>query len=278
MPKRKLLTEMSKRHYRRLKNKARNITIDKNINTNINELSIDSDNTNALQNSRDIAYESTNNVTDVSSDQNSNNIIAQKITDVNNDHDQTNITFRNEQPQQCINTSDNENVHDLHYDSTNLENLLSPITFTSNKKENDGHTSPFTDCSIRDDLTNWAAQFHVSHVAVTAFLSVLRKHGFDSNLLKNSKTLMKTPKCTNIRKVAPGEYFHNGLKSEIIAFLKKRQDDIDLIEVQISIDGLPISDSSTNQLWPILGSVAPSLSNVFMIGCYFGSVREEETV
>ncbi|EZA50805.1 hypothetical protein X777_11060, partial [Ooceraea biroi] len=90
---------------------------------------------------------------------------------------------------------------------------------------------------------------------------------------ENSKTLMKTPKSTNIRSVAPGEYFHNGLRSEIMAFLQKSQIDVDLIEVQISIDGLPISNSSTNQLWSILGLVIPDLSNIFIIGCYFGSKK-----
>lgn len=127
--------------------------------------------------------------------------------------------------------------------------------------------------SLRDEFTNWAAQFQISHVAITALLSILRKHGFDGYLPKNPKTLMKTPKCTNIRRVAPGEYFHNGLRSGIMTFLKRSRDDIDLIEVQISIDGLPISKSSTSQLWPILGSVLPSLNDIFIIGCYFGSKK-----
>lgn len=57
---------------------------------------------------------------------------------------------------------------------------------------------------------------------------------------------MKTPKYTNVRRVA-GE-FHNDLKSEIMAFLRKIEDDVDLVQVQISINRLPISNSSTNQL------------------------------
>ncbi|XP_070163411.1 uncharacterized protein [Polyergus mexicanus] len=46
--------------------------------------------------------------------------------------------------------------------------------------------------TIRQDLTNWAVQFQISHTAVTALLSILRNHGFD-NLPKNCKTMLKTP-------------------------------------------------------------------------------------
>lgn len=106
-----------------------------------------------------------------------------------------------------------------------------------------------TTASIRDDLINWAVQFQIPHTAITALLLILKNHGF-SYLPKSCKTLMKTPKCTNVRRVAPGEYFHNGLRSGIMTFLQKSQDDIDLqlISVQISIDGLPISKSSNSQL------------------------------
>lgn len=90
MPKRKLLSEMSKRHYRRLKCSTRNITLAENINS---KLSTDFANIDALQSD--------------SSDS----------SDTNSNLDQTNITLRNELSQQCINTSDKENVHDLHYNN-----------------------------------------------------------------------------------------------------------------------------------------------------------------
>lgn len=99
MPKRKLLSEISKRHYRRLKCSTRNITLAENIN---NKLSIDFANIDALQSD--------------SSDTSSN-------------LDQTNITLRNELSQQCINTSNKENVHDLHYDNIDLKDLVYPNTF-----------------------------------------------------------------------------------------------------------------------------------------------------
>lgn len=249
MPKRKLLSEMSKRHFRRLKCNARNIAIAK-----MKKLSTES-------------------VKKYNQLQNSSNINAYVIADVNHDLDEaTNIVPTN---YFCSNISDNENVaHDLDCDnSSNLENVLCLIALTFNNVENADHTNLSAAASIRDDVTNWAGHFQISHIAVTALLSILRKHGFDSYLPKNSKTLMKTPRYTNVRKIAPGEYFHNGLKSGIIMFLQNNQDNIDSVPLQISIDGLPISKSSTNQLWPILGSVIPNLYDIFLIGCYFGSKK-----
>jgi hypothetical protein len=218
---------MSKRHYRRLKCNTYNIATAENIKNR----SIDFVNTDNLQNSSDV--------------------IEYEITDVNRDlHQAANVIVKNELSQQCFNISDNEDVaNDSSNDnSSNLENLLCSIAYTFDNDKNTGHTNFFATSSIRDNLINWTAQFQISHVAITALLSILRKHGFDSYLPKNSKTLMRTPRYTNVRKVAPGEYFHNGLRSGIMAFLRKSRDDIDLIEVQISIDGLPISNSSTNQL------------------------------
>lgn len=250
MPKRKLLSEMSKRHYRRLKCNARNTTIAENM----NKLSTDFVKVHDIQKSSDITH---------------------AITNVNCELDQaTNVALRNESPQHYCNVPDNENVaHNLDYNSdSNLEDLC-PIAFTFNNRKNADCINSSTAATICQDITNWAVQFQISHTAITALLSILRNHGFDNCLPKNSKTLLKTPKFTNVRRVPPGEYFHKGLRLGIMQFLQKSQDDVDSVAVQISIDGLPISKSSTNQLWPILGSVRPNLSDIFIIGCYYGSKK-----
>lgn len=251
MPKRKLLSQMSKRHYRRLKRK----TCDIAMRESMNKSSTDSNNT------------------------------SNAMTSINRNVDQTtNITLTKELSQQYSNILDiyNENVtcNDSNFtlEESNYtfvkqsiaEDLLCPTASTSNNEKNNGYTKLSSALSIKDDLINWAVQYQISHTAVTALLQIVRKHNFDICFPKNCKSLLKTPRHTNIRKVAPGEYFHNGLITGILEFLRNSPDNIDLIEVQISIDGLPISNSSTNQLWPILGSVAPSFNTVFIIGCYFG--------
>lgn len=157
MPKRKLLSEMSKRHYHRLKCNARNITIAENM----KKLSMKFAKVHDVQNSSDI--------------------IAHVITEVNCELDQaTNITLSNEPLQQDCNILDNENIAYNHEynSSSNLEDLC-PIAFTFNNEKNADFTSLSTATTIRQDLTNWAVQFQISHTAVTALLSILRNHGFD---------------------------------------------------------------------------------------------------
>lgn len=48
--------------------------------------------------------------------------------------------------------------------------------------------------------------------------------------------------------------------------------DIDYVKISINIDGLPLSNSSSQQFWPILGSVFP-YNNVFVIGLYHGTEK-----
>ncbi|KYN06570.1 hypothetical protein ALC62_02477 [Cyphomyrmex costatus] len=240
---------MSERHYRRLKSNAYNIAIA----ANNDKQSIHTDNDDVSQS---FSYCDVN---------------ANLVTNIDHDLEATNCTLRNELSQQDINIFDIHNENTVYdFDSDNSYIFANPscstaLTFNNEKSIN--HASSFTTLSIKDNLTNWAVQYQISHTAVTALLQILRKN---FNLPKNCKTLLKTPINTNIRKVAPGEYFHCGLKSGIMEFLQKSRNDVDLVEVQICIDGLTISKSSTNQLWPILSSVAPTFDKIFIIGCYFG--------
>lgn len=48
------------------------------------------------------------------------------------------------------------------------------------------------------------------------------------------------------------------------------------IELIINIDGLPLTRSSTNALWPILGNIY-GLSNVFIIGAYVGPQKPQDS-
>jgi hypothetical protein len=83
-------------------------------------------------------------------------------------------------------------------------------------------------------------------------------------LPKDSRTLLKTPKTSVIKIVEPGHYCHFGLRvglteaiqKEIITFSSSHNLNIRL---KISTDGLPLSDSSNSQLWPIMGCLNGSL-------------------
>lgn len=48
------------------------------------------------------------------------------------------------------------------------------------------------------------------------------------------------------------------------------------INLKISTDGLPLTDSSNSQLWPIMSCILRS-SKVFVIGVYHGHSKEKDS-
>ncbi|XP_070527391.1 uncharacterized protein [Cardiocondyla obscurior] len=64
-------------------------------------------------------------------------------------------------------------------------------------------------------------------------------------------------------------YCHFGLKKGILNILTGIKENVGSINIAVNIDGLPISKSSKQQFWPILGSIL-SYSDVFAIGIYYG--------
>ncbi|KYN17972.1 hypothetical protein ALC57_09733, partial [Trachymyrmex cornetzi] len=123
-------------------------------------------------------------------------------------------------------------------------------------------------------LVQWACTHRISHVALSHLLSGLRAAlPTFSNLPKCAKTLLRTPRSSVITEIFPGQYCHFSIEYSILQFLSRSKNTVSSpIQIQIGIDGLPISRSSSNQLWPILGRIMPN-GKVFLIGCYFGKTK-----
>jgi len=76
-------------------------------------------------------------------------------------------------------------------------------------------------------------------------------------LSSDARTLLNTPKKTVTRECGSGHYFHYGLEKALKEKLKHctNINDVDNIEININIDGLPLTKSSQSQLWLILGQI-----------------------
>lgn len=98
-------------------------------------------------------------------------------------------------------------------------------------------------------------------------------HPTFSNLPKCAKTLLCTLRSSVIIEIFPGQYCHFNIEYNILQFISRNKNTVSSpVQIQIGIDGLPISRSSSNQLWPILGRIMPD-GKVFLIGCYFGKSK-----
>ncbi|XP_029156842.1 uncharacterized protein LOC114929464 isoform X1 [Nylanderia fulva] len=142
---------------------------------------------------------------------------------------------------------------------------------------NSSHSSISSDefsnkTDIINDIRLWAIENHVSHSATSSLLKILVKYGH--NLPLDARTLFQTPKQVDIIEMTPGKYYHAGLSDSLRKSIRKHYCQSNLpsqININVNIDGLPLTKSSGSQFWPILGSiVADFYTEPFIIGVYHG--------
>lgn len=121
-------------------------------------------------------------------------------------------------------------------------------------------------------LKNIFLKHHVSRRVSDDILHALNEDGI--NVPKTTKQLLNINNDPIVtRTVNPGLYFHFGLKKQVLK-LGDMLSDIEIIEVDIGIDGLPLFKSSLIGLWPILGKIINlTVECVFPIGIYCGNKK-----
>ncbi|XP_077255479.1 uncharacterized protein LOC143893691, partial [Temnothorax americanus] len=90
-------------------------------------------------------------------------------------------------------------------------------------------------------------------------------------LPNDPRTLLTTPRKTLTNNVEPGIYAHFGLKFAVEKLISKVDISTVLsIDLLVNIDGLPLSKSSSSQIYPILCSLFKYPHNISVIGIYHG--------
>lgn len=165
------------------------------------------------------------------------------------------------------NDSDSEEINVISSSEEKNEFLSLFEEEFSNDDENDKDTE---NNDLKIFLANWAVKENISQTLRILLRGILQYtcEKCHYNIPSNPRTFLCTPRKTNVRNCADGEYYHFGLFKSIkdnLSLLKN----LNNIKISINIDGLPLAKSSQQQLWPILGSVAHS-KQVFIIGAYYG--------
>ncbi|XP_072760814.1 LOW QUALITY PROTEIN: uncharacterized protein [Anoplolepis gracilipes] len=129
--------------------------------------------------------------------------------------------------------------------------------------------------SLREDLRKLIIERNICHNTANELLKILKKH---VELPSDVRVLLSTSRniSANIKCISNGRYVHFGLiftlKRSIEIYSSFIQTDEIKININIYIDGLPISKSSGSQFWPIMASI----ENIhiytlpFVIGIYHG--------
>lgn len=130
--------------------------------------------------------------------------------------------------------------------------------------------------SFREELKSWALTFQIKHTALNALLIILKSHVPDNVLPKDARTLVSTPRNTEVKSDnLGGEYWHYGLQKVLEDTLTQFDNIPSEISLNINIDGLPTFKSSTCSFWPILVNVHEMTQHVspLVVGIFCGECK-----
>ncbi|XP_070163480.1 uncharacterized protein [Polyergus mexicanus] len=150
-----------------------------------------------------------------------------------------------------------------------------PVLTDNNKYNNE--------LSLQEDLQKLIIECNVPHNIANELLRILRKHGH-TELPSDVRVLVNTPRngnaSVNIKRMDNGRYAHFGLTSVLERSIKIYSQFIETneIKININVDGLPISKSSSSQFWPIMASIEDIAIRTlpFVIGIYHGMCKPSD--
>lgn len=182
------------------------------------------------------------------------------------------IEFNEERKENSSDNSENNESDTSLISDLTEESIVQRMRDVESDNEIDHKDSQFI-----KDIVSWALMFNISHVALAALLSILRKYT-QYLFPKDPRTLLKTPRHTVVVEMGCGQYCHfgfqNSLKKMLDGYNKVLGQMTDHLDIFINIDGLPISKSSNSALWPILCSDTV-LKSVFIVGAYYGQTKPQ---
>lgn len=133
----------------------------------------------------------------------------------------------------------------------------------------DNEFSNFSQNDLQVSLAAWATRNRCTQVCVTELLAILRLNGH-SELPKDPRTLLKTPRNVTVAQKCGGEYVYIGIEKGIRLILKDFPQvsySSQMVDLLVNTDGVPLYKSSNTQLWPILGLVNGTIPFIISIFC-----------
>lgn len=128
-----------------------------------------------------------------------------------------------------------------------------------------------TNSNLHVKLADWATNYCVPFVIINALLLILRE--FHPELPVDARTLMSTPRQTNLKQLkSGGEYIHFGIRRGLEQMLNFGFfGGSSHLKLQFNVDGLPLFKSSGKTIWPILCSVVNATCKLpFIVGIFCG--------
>lgn len=134
------------------------------------------------------------------------------------------------------------------------------IPSLSNAVDSTSHNSHFDLTKMQQEfhqkLSEWAHACNPTHHQIRELLMVCNET-LPFNLPRDPRTILGTPRSVTITNFADGvgQYWHHGLIENIRRILEQVSDLPPKVSINVNADGLPISESSNAQFWPILCNI-----------------------
>lgn len=153
---------------------------------------------------------------------------------------------------------------------------------SDNESENDIDPESDSDSDFEVDIGNyiqsfnfklrsWGVKFNINLIALTFLLKLLREQGF-TNLPKDARTLLQTPRKVDVTDIGPNQFLYRSLIEKLKELCKIKKFP-KLLELGIHIDGFPPFVSSKLEFWPIQCWIKGIDMKPFIIGLHFGSSK-----
>lgn len=124
-------------------------------------------------------------------------------------------------------------------------------------------------------LRRWYCSSHVNLTQLKMLLTELKPYHPDLPL--DPRSIVQTPVCVNIKPLNNGSYIHIGIKQGLVKRMASGiKPNFLQLDIDINIDGLPVSKSSSVDVWPILGRcIGLYDQRPFVIGLFCGTGKSE---
>ncbi|XP_025161373.1 uncharacterized protein LOC112590059 isoform X1 [Harpegnathos saltator] len=169
----------------------------------------------------------------------------------------------------------NDNSHIVHN-----RNIINDDSSSSSSNASECGTlfhDNFGQSSFREQLASCFVDNNFIHVQGNSVLSLLRTHPCFSNLPKDTRTLLNTPRNSIVvLNVEPGEYIHFDFQIALIEYLSHMSMAAipSHIELDIHTDGCTLGRAGSVHLWPIQCRIANvQHAKPIIVGIYKGSQK-----
>ncbi|XP_050070474.1 uncharacterized protein LOC126558490 [Anopheles maculipalpis] len=132
--------------------------------------------------------------------------------------------------------------------------------------------------SIVDGIRYWALSTNAPHSSINIILKLFKKANVKVPL--TAKTLLRTNRnpSTEIKQIGGGQFWYRGFEKCLLNYFRFNKITIKNLSLTVSIDGLPLHNSSNMQFWPILFTVYELSESPVMTAAIFCGQNKPESV